>query len=505
MRRFGCARREALFLVCGVLAGSNAAGAPPPREGYAWELVQSVLPRVDEHVGKRFDAADFARRGTRSAVYLAAGMLWRDRAGDRDGALGIVAELLRLQYDAPPGSKRHGVWPTRANETKLDENWREFVGCGLILILEEFPGRLPEKLARDMGAALLRAARGAHRRNVGADYTNIALMSAFLMDYVGTKQSVADLRERGRAKAREIFAKFSRHKTFDEFNSPTYYGPDLMALALWRKHARSPEMRRMGAEMEADLWREIGAVYHAGMRNMCGPYFRAYGMDMTRYHALGGLCIALAVGDSSIAPVPDPRARKRGEWTYAPVFALLGCRVPAEVIPRLTSFTGGRREREVRFRRSRATMLLDERVMMGAARMARRWEQLCPATIHWLAGSADDGSARVGWILLHGENENLDPEISGGALCIRRTAPSKEPVVFIVQCPGLEKGVISPDHWSLPGLAVDVARGEGVTLAGAKQIEHKWYGPCLEVRYAVPGKAAGAAPVITLTPRTGGG
>jgi len=86
---------------------------------------------------------------------------------------------------------------------------------------------------------------------------------------------------------------FKKHKTFSEYNSPTYNGVNLWALAAWRVMAPTPGMAVMGMEMEAGLWRDIARSYHAGLGNICGPYDRSYGMDMRRYFAITGIAIAL--------------------------------------------------------------------------------------------------------------------------------------------------------------------------------------------------------------------
>jgi hypothetical protein len=107
-------------------------------------------------------------------------------------------------------------------------------------------------------------------------------MSAFLLAYVGLDADRAALTEQGVKKAKAVYTKFAIHKTFTEYNSPTYYGVDLLGLALWREVGPTDPFRRLGREMEADLWREIGLFYQPRPRNMAGPCSRAYGMDMTR-------------------------------------------------------------------------------------------------------------------------------------------------------------------------------------------------------------------------------
>jgi hypothetical protein len=471
-----------------------ASGEPPawPDDPHVQQLVQQVLPETNQ----RWDGYEFAQQGSRGATYIAAGLLWRDGSHDRSAAVAVLRGVLDLQYQDGPDSKLHGVWRRWQGETDHDSNWREFVGCGLILILETFPDRLPSDLVSDIQAALLRAADGAAQRNVGAGYTNIALMSAFLLDYVGTKQGRDDLRQAGQEKAEAIYELFYRHKTFNEYNSPTYYGADLMALALWREHACSKRMRELGRSMEADLWRDIGMFYHADMQNMCGPFVRAYGMDMTRYCALTGLWIALAVGDPSLSPWPSEGGHHQGERIYGPVFAILRPQVPEDVIPQLRRFTGPC-SFERTFGETEATVLIEENLMMGAATLKRRWDQHHPATIYWLPASEQP----VGWILLTGLNDGVAPAVTDRCLQIRRESKSDEPVQFLLSAPDLDEASIAPDDWSLPGLHVAVRRADGVTLERVQWIDHPRYGRCLEVRYSTPATMAEGAQVLTLRPK----
>ena len=487
------------WLFCGSGLVNFAFSSPPSEEPPAWpddpyiqQLVQQVLPDP----GQDWDGHEFAQRGSRGATYIALGLLWRDAVHDRSAAASILRGVLDLQYDDGPESQLHGVWRRRRGELDHDSNWREFVGCGLVLILETFPDRLPAELVSDIQAALLRAAIGTARRNVGAAYTNIALMSAFLLDHVGTRQGRDDLRQAGQEKAEAIHELFSRHKTFHEYNSPTYYGTDLMALALWREHGCSARMRELGGWMEADLWRDIGLFYHAEMRNMCGPFVRAYGMDMTRYCALTGLWIALAVGEPSSSPWPLEGGYHQGERIYGPVFAILRPRVPADVMPHLRSFTGARRF-ERTFAETKATVLIEKNLMLGAATLKRRWDQLHPATIYWRPAAEQP----VGWILLTGTNDGLAPAVADRSLQIRRESASDEPIQFLLFAPGLDETSIAPDRWSLPGIDVAVRRADGVELDQVQWIDHPRYGRCLEVRYATPARRADGSPALALQPK----
>ena len=469
-----------LMLFCSVtltiLPNASEAAPPWPENPFVRKQVEGALPKTTS----TWDGAAYARSGTRGASYAALGLLWRDGKHDRAMATAILRELVKLQYDDELGDEKHGVWRTRFAETKVDYNWREFVGCSLILTLEEFGDRLPSDLKQEIRATLLRAAQGAKQRNVGADYTNIAIMSAFLMDYVGQHQRRDDLKAVGRKKAEDIFERYYEHKTFDEYNSPTYYGVNLMALGMWRKHACWERMRAMGERMEADLWRDLGEFYHADMRNMCGPFVRAYGMDMTEYVAITGIWIGMALGDEKLAPLPTGPGRKRGERSYSPVIAVLKPIVPSEVRPRLAEFNGGPRVLQRVCSRGTVTARIDKDLMMGAVQLKRRWEQHFPATVYWKAGS------ELGWIMLHGTTEHVAPAIVGQDLQIVRTQEAKDPILLYIAAPAIDANQVSGKTWNLPGLTLDAVFGEGVMLQSVEKVEHPWFGQCLEVKIQAP-------------------
>ncbi|TWU32830.1 hypothetical protein [Novipirellula artificiosorum] len=468
------------LLATQTLVTNTSEAAPPwPENPFIRQQVEDALPKTTA----TSNGTAYAQSGTRGASYVALGLLWRNQKHDRATAIAILRELVKLQHTDGPGNAKHGVWRTRLNETKVDYNWREFVGCSLILTLEEFGDQLPTDLVQEIRQALLRAAQGAKQRNVGTGYTNIAIMSAFLMDYVGTHEHRDDLQSLARKNAAAIFESYYQHKTFDEYNSPTYYGVNFMALGMWRKHACWDSMRSMGAQMEADLWHDVGEFYHAEMRNMCGPFVRSYGMDMSEYVAITGIWIGMALGEQQLAPLPQGPGRKSEERSYSPVIAILKPVVPAEVLPRLAEFRGGPRALERVCSRGIVTAWIDKNLMMGAMQLERRWEQHFPATIHWKVGS------EIGWLMMHGTTEHVAPAIVGQSLQIERTGESKDPMLFYVAAPRIDEEQVLGETWNLPGLTLQPIFSKGVTMQSVNKVDHPWWGECLEVKIQAPAKS----------------
>ncbi len=246
----------------------------------------------------------------------------------------------------------------------------------------------------------------------------------------------------------------------------------------------------MGAEMEAVLWRDIARFYHAGLRNLVGPYDRAYGMDMRRYVALLGEWIWLITGREK-APFPDVNSRfaHAADFCFGPLVAILGSRVPPEVIPHLLAFgvehcverVIGDSPRRI------ATAWLGERVMIGAEHTSLGdigQSQFHPATVHWQAGAG-----RIGWARLI-TTQPVDAVASphrlvvtgSGQLAFQVDAPQSDGTL-----PDIQASLVQPDHWQLPGLEVRVtASAPGVVETADEQVLVRYTGEAgQEVRIAL--------------------
>ncbi len=347
----------------------------------------------------------------RGTAWYALGLLLRDAPDDRRRAIRAIDTLLTYQFDAP-GQPYHGTWYRSPHEPPppehpvewqdYDPNWREFIGTTMALALIEYEALLPAELVRRIDQALRRAIAGTLARGVPASYTNIALMTAFLLQFGAGRFGQPDWAAEAERLAIEILERFRANTTFDEYNSPTYYGINLYALAFWRSYASSTVLRATGAELEAALWRDIAQFYHAGMCNVAGPYDRSYGMDMRRYVACLGMWIWLATG-RDLAPFPSLDAPLEHGWDFAiaPLVALLGLCMPEDARPHFLAFQGARQVERVIVAEPRrvATAWIGTQVMLGAQNSGSRYRvndhQFHPATVHWLVG---DGA--VGWLRL---------------------------------------------------------------------------------------------------------
>lgn len=172
----------------------------------------------------------------------------------------------------------------------------------------------------------------------------------------------------GEKYAQEIIDLFDRDNTLSEFNSGTYTGVSLYGLVLWSKYLPSESvMTRTAPNMIEHTWEAVGQLWHPTMKNMAGPWDRAYGYDMNRYVSLMGLWFWTLIGkenSSMINKVSEAHKSRTSlsmmayltetrqpqvmshmaDYAWAPVFAVLAdyhkTLIPDDVLSSLSEFQG---------------------------------------------------------------------------------------------------------------------------------------------------------------------
>ena len=134
--------------------------------------------------------------------------------------------------------------------------------------------------------------------------------------------------------AQEIIDLFDRNNTLSEFNSGTYTGVSLYGLTLWCKYLPEDSiMAQHGPTMVEYTWlvnnnfswiyiwgilltmylfsrrKAVSELWHPSMKNMAGPWDRAYGYDMQRYLSLMALWFWVLIGKENSSLIPQVRYR----------------------------------------------------------------------------------------------------------------------------------------------------------------------------------------------------
>lgn len=437
------------------------------------------------------------RARVRETGLYALGLLARGGPGDLDRARQALEAVLAHQLDQP-GAPWHGTWLRFPDEpapdhTSLawrdyDPNWREFIGCTLLLVVMGWEDQLPGELVGRLDRALDLAVAGSLARGVSPHYSNIALMAAFLQHAVGKRQGDAATDTAGVELMQAVLDLFESHGAFEEYNSPTYYGVDLYALALWRRHGSNPGMVARARTVELALWRDIAAHHHAGLQNLAGPYDRSYGMDLGDYSGALGLWLWLAQGrQGGVYPALDRPHRHQWDLGLGPSVALLGLpELPAEVRAELDSFSGPRTVEQPIDGRRVARSVLEENLMVGAEHVGgdrgSLHDQFHPLTAHWRLA---DG---VGWLrLVSALTIDVTAKRAGtDAVDVALQRANGGDLAFQVRADGLDPAALTAQRWELPGLSVAVD-GVGELLRVEAAPDGTWW-----LRYRSTGGPGGA-------------
>lgn len=416
----------------------------------------------DPHSSLLLDAPG-GRPTVRESSWYALGLLLRNHAGDRDRAISALNAVLAEQYNAPGmpfnGTFHRNLWEPSARAGAVmwkdyDPNWREFIGTTFAIILEEFPDRIPQDLKIRLNQSIVRAVAGeiANKRLV-ATYTNPSLMFGFLWGYAAAQNHRADWAHGSAQWQQTVYSLFKQYGAFSEYNSPTYSGVDLYALSLWRRFGPTPRTRAMGAGMEADLWRNLARLYNANLRNVSGPFDRAYGMDMQSYVSVVGLALRMVMSPQA-APFPDqpPPLEHGGDLLFAPHFAVLGVQIPADAMQSFRSFQGPRLVRQQIDAHRVAEAWIGRDVMYGGEITGKTLgisgeSQFHPATLQW---RMPDG--KIGWMeLIQAPSIDVSAGRQGLNISCRGNLRLR------IHAPGAALPSVKSTEWALPGLGVRVA------------------------------------------------
>jgi hypothetical protein len=283
-------------------------------------------------------------------------------------------------------------------------------------------------------------------------YSNIALMYGALWDFAATHDKRDDWKQQSKEWTEAVYKLYKQYGAFFEYNSPTYCGVDIYGLALWRNYGSTPRMRSIGSEMEAGMWRDLAALYQPDLRNLSGPYDRAYGMDMESYVSVVGVWMRTVLDEkhAPLAPIGPTTDHMPDVW-FAPHIAVLGTHIPADALKQMNTFAGERLVRQQITDDRVATAWIGKHVIFGGestkkTKDAGPGSQFHPATIQWRTPSGE-----IGFVQLV-EAPAIDATADKNGITISTTGN----VRIRIHAKGLAQEKVAAAGWELPGLKVAV-------------------------------------------------
>lgn len=235
---------------------------PPPNLGY-----HSRIKRGCVH----------PTRETLQYALLALEMGGRARV---DRAQRAIRSVLALQ-DAARKSPTFGIWPWYAEEpiAKMrppDHNWADFLGATLLDIRQAHASCFRDDLLALIDSAIKRAATAICGRDVGAAYTNIAIMGSLVVLRAGELYDVNEWKAYGRNKLAQVGTRTRENGGFDEFNSPTYTSVAICEIERARQSFVSSSAVPELDFLHERAWAELARHYHPPTRMWAGPHSRCY-------------------------------------------------------------------------------------------------------------------------------------------------------------------------------------------------------------------------------------
>ena len=259
---------------------------------------RASLQRLLEYYDQHYDAShqmlevDFSGPGyhsniaqgtsvhpTRESLYYAVALFQRGKPSDISRAKAIVEQVLSLQQiDAT--REAYGVWPWLKEEPlekmgSIDLNWADFCGSAIAQILVAHNPLLDDPaLEKQMIAALGHAAKAIRKRDVGAGYTNIAVLGGGVCATAGEVLKDPAMLAYGRTRLENVVAFTEKIDGFAEYNSPPYGKVVIGECERILQLAGDERVRQAAETIRVAAWQMIADSFHPPTQQWAGPHSR---------------------------------------------------------------------------------------------------------------------------------------------------------------------------------------------------------------------------------------
>ncbi|MFI4910178.1 MAG: beta-galactosidase [Sedimentisphaeraceae bacterium JB056] len=212
-----------------------------------------------------------------------------DIPGNIEEANKIVAKVISLQ-DTDPMNKTFGIWSWLYEEplsemNPPDWNLADFCGkclCEIYILHNEY---LPDELSKEIKTSIYNAAMSIFRRNVGPEYTNIAIQGSGVCICASEILGNEFFYDYGLEKLTAVFERAKGLGAYDEYNSPNYTAFVLTLCEDYKKLFTTPEALDVLENLRVFTWHDIASHYHPGTNQWAGPFARTYSDRMNPSNA----------------------------------------------------------------------------------------------------------------------------------------------------------------------------------------------------------------------------
>ena len=192
----------------------------------------------------------------------------------------ILKAIIRLQDDREE-SPTYGLWPYYLEESlddmiHPDYNWADFISKSLLGIRIMASSKISEETRTMMDGAIYRAALCSIKRNVGLDYTNIALMSSLTILSAGELLREEKLIQEGSDRLHRLYEYTKFNGAFSEYNSSAYIVVALHEIARMKQFFQKKEYLDLAETFNEYAWDCLSTHYNTSLNQLTPPQTRAY-------------------------------------------------------------------------------------------------------------------------------------------------------------------------------------------------------------------------------------
>lgn len=382
-------------------------------------------------------------RPTRDAADYALALLAEGGTRSVARALAIIERLLPAQ-DAHPCNRTFGLWPWFFEEPldamrPPDWNWADFIGVRLAHVLGRHGDQLTGELRSRVRQALHRAAYSIFRRNMGPDYTNIAVKGGVVAVMAGEQLADPLLLAYGRERLSRFLAHTAKQGGFTEYNSPPYGALVLVEVERGLLLIKDESARASLMAIHETCWRAMAASLHLPTGQLCGPHARAYDDTLSVTHAT---LLEAELGVRLFQPTGQAAPHEGGR-DFINLLLIPRVPCPPAVRQQILDAPEDRGVRQTYVAHSDpevrriGTMWFKGEACMGSINVENLWQQRRPVIGYWRIG---DTVALLRVRLTHGGKDFA----SGVLRCEQRDAE------LVACCSLVTNKADSHDHMDMP-------------------------------------------------------